>query len=181
MVSKQHKKLSDATLAELDEAYAPFNQLPPEETERLHHKHLTDKRAAKLHAIRTLGVIDALTLKTRAPTYADLERLANVRREIREASTPAGAAKRISDPIARQVFVNVRNSRDGERGPVYDVEAIRAEALRKGYWSKGLARGGKLRIRNEIIQSQKLREQNKATSKESIHRALERILQKLED
>lgn len=104
MVMKQLKKVSDATLAELVEAYAPFNQLPPEETERLLHEHLTDKRAAKLHAIRTLGVIDALTLKTGAPTYADLERLANVRREIREASTPAGAAKRISDPIAKHAL-----------------------------------------------------------------------------
>lgn len=176
MAMNKLKKVSDAALAELMQAYAPFDHLPPEETERLLQEHQARQRAAKLSAITTLGVIGALSLKAEGPTHADLDRLANARREIREASTPQGAAKRISDPIARQVFVKVRKGRDGERGPVYDVEAIRAEATHKGYWSEGLERGGKLRIRNEIIESQKLREQNKATSKESMHRALERIL-----
>lgn len=98
---KKLKKVSDAALAELNQAYWPFNHLQPEEIKGLLKKHMADKRAAKLDAIKTLGVIGALTYEHAAPTYADLERLASALCEIREASTSEGASKRISDPIAR--------------------------------------------------------------------------------
>lgn len=115
---KKLRKVSEAALAELNEASAPFDHLPTDERERLLQEH----QARKLNTIKTLGVIDALSPEPREPTltYSDLERLANARREIREASTSEGASKRISDPIARHAHslfqeMHASKSRGGDK------------------------------------------------------------------
>lgn len=132
---KQLKKVSDAALSELNRASAPFDHLPTEERERLLQEH----QANKLNAIKALGVINALSLESREPTYVDLELLAKARQEIREASTPEGAAKRISAPIASQVMKSWPKKPPSPRFDPQEIFACLKEVIRKHGTKKVMA------------------------------------------
>ena len=86
--------------------------------------------------------------------------------------------RHINPTLRSGVMSQIRREANPEnhRGAAYPREEIAAEARRLDYWNA--AHGKRKEIRDQIIKNLNLRAINKATAKDSMHRTIERILNK---
>lgn len=117
MSRKTLRQVSRFVLEEFENSMAPFAHLSHEETEHLLREHIAARQRAMI-AVIARGAMSVLREAPSEPTYMDLERLANVRREIREATTKEGAMRRLSNPIRRAA--QAWNAENSGRKPSFD-------------------------------------------------------------
>ncbi len=89
-------------------------------------------------------------------------------------------SKHLNDLVVSQRATDIRSEAKRPRETSYPHELIISTARDLGYWSEILEHGGKKKIREKIIIQCELRKHNHVTSIDSMHRAIERILESTE-